>query len=71
MTARHIILVVLSIVVGVASVFMLFWALNIFYQANVDIEKYGYGFALLTGLPVALAAAVWLDYFLGTNILPD
>lgn len=50
---------------------MLFWALNIFYQANVDIEKYGYGFALLTGLPVALAAAVWLDYFLGTNILPD
>ena len=71
MTARHIILVVVSIAVGVASVFVLFLALNTFYQANVTLERYGFGFALLTGLPIALAAAVWLDYFLGTNLLPD
>ena len=71
MNARHVILIVVSLAIGVASVVALLWALNTFYNAHVDLQRFGLGFAFLTGFPIALAVAVWLDYFLGTNILPD
>lgn len=71
MNVRHVILIVISAAVGVASVFILMWLLNILYNANVDVQEYGLLYSVLTGLPVGLAAAVWLDLFLGTNILPD
>jgi hypothetical protein len=71
MTARYIILIVLSLAFGVGSVFLLLLVLNTFYNAGVNVQDYGYGFAFLTGFPIALAVAVWLDYFLGTNILPE
>ena len=71
MTVRYIILTVLSIAVGVGSVFGLMVVLNTFYDAGVTVQEYGPLYSVLTGLPIALAAAVWLDYFLGTNLLPN
>lgn len=71
MTVRYIILIVLSMAVGIGSVFGLMIALNVLYNANVTIQEYGLLYSVLTGLPIALAVAVWLDYFLGTKVLPD
>ena len=71
MAIRRTILIVVSIVVGVVSVPVLFWLLNLLYDARVDLSRFGVGYAVLWGGPIALAVAVWLDYFLDTNILPD
>jgi hypothetical protein len=64
-------LTIVSVAVGVGSVFGLMVVLNTFYNAGVTVQEYGLLYSVLTGLPIALAAAVWLDYFLGTNFLPD
>ena len=37
----------------------------------ISIEKYGTIYFLTTMGPLALLYLVWLDYFLGTKILPD
>jgi len=45
--------------------------LNVAYGANVTLERYGTTFAILTAVPLALFVAIWLDYFMGTNILKE
>ena len=45
--------------------------LNAVYNANVTLAIYGHLYSLFTGVPVALAAFVWFDLLLGTNLLPD
>ncbi|MBZ0299685.1 MAG: hypothetical protein K8J31_08100 [Anaerolineae bacterium] len=37
----------------------------------ISIEKYGTIYFLTTMLPLSLLYLVWLDYFLGSKILPD
>jgi hypothetical protein len=37
----------------------------------ISIEKYGIQYFIWTALPLALVFLVWLDYFLGTKILPE
>lgn len=37
----------------------------------ISLEKYGIQYFIWTALPLALVFLVWLDYFLGTKILPD
>lgn len=37
----------------------------------ISIERYGIIYFLTTMLPLSLLFLVWLDYFLGTKILPD
>ena len=64
-------LVVLSSAGGVAGVFLVLGFLNLAYGANVNLERYGMTFAVLTAVPVALLVAVWLDYFLGTGFLKE
>ena len=70
-SVRHVILVLLSLAGGVGAVLALMVVLNTFYNANVNVQEFGYGYAVLTGLPIAVAVGVWLDYFLGTGVLPD
>lgn len=36
----------------------------------ISIAKYGIQYFLWTVLPLAMVFLVWLDYFLGTEILP-
>ena len=71
MAVRRIILIVVSTIVGVASVPILFIVLNALYDVGVDLERFGIGYAFLWGTPIGLAVGVWLDYFLGTNVLPE
>jgi hypothetical protein len=37
----------------------------------ISIQEYGYIYFLTTALPLALMYMVWLDYFMGTRILPE
>lgn len=37
----------------------------------ISIEKYGPVYFVTTAFPLVLLFMVWLDYFLGTKILPD
>ena len=50
---------------------LIFLALNVLYNANVTLARYGTTFAVLTVIPIALFVAVWLDHFMGTNLLPS
>jgi len=68
---KRVLLVVLSIAGGVAGVFLVLGFLNLAYGANVNLERYGMTFAVLTAVPLALLVAVWLDYFMGTGILKE
>jgi hypothetical protein len=38
---------------------------------SITIAKYGTIYFLTTMLPLTLLFLVWLDYFLGTKIMPD
>jgi hypothetical protein len=38
---------------------------------GIGIEKYGTIYFITTAFPLGLIYVVWLDYFLGTRILPD
>jgi|YNPNPStandDraft_1061719.scaffolds.fasta_scaffold25311_2 membrane protease YdiL (CAAX protease family) len=68
---KRLILVILSLAGGIGGLFLIFAVLNAVYHANVNLERYGYTYAVLTALPLALLVGVWLDYFLGTQLLPD
>lgn len=37
----------------------------------VSIERFGIIYFITTAGPLALVYLIWLDYFLGTKILPD
>jgi hypothetical protein len=37
----------------------------------ISIQKYGTLYFLFTAIPLGLIFVVWLDYFMGTKILPD
>lgn len=37
----------------------------------ISIQKYGTLYFLTTAIPLGLIFVVWLDYFMGTKILPD
>jgi hypothetical protein len=38
---------------------------------GITIAKYGMIYFLVTAVPLSLVYATWLDYFMGTKILPD
>lgn len=67
---KRAILVVISLAGGIAGVFGILALLNAVY-GDVSIERYGVVYALLTALPLAVLIGVWLDYFMGTNLLKE
>ncbi len=40
-------------------------------SAGMTLEKYGFGYFIVTCVPIILISVTWLDSFLGTKILPD
>lgn len=40
-------------------------------SAGITLEKYGFGYFIVTFVPIVLIFVTWLDAFMGTNILPD
>ena len=67
---RRLVLVILSIVGGIAGVFAILALLDAAY-GNVSIETYGVTYAILTALPLAVLIGIWLDFFMGTRLLSE
>lgn len=66
---KRVVLVILSLIGGAAGVFFVLTLLNVTYDAGVTLERFGITYAILTGVPLALLIGVWLDYFMGTQLL--
>jgi hypothetical protein len=66
---KRVLLVILSLGGGVAGLFAVLTTLNLLYGVGVTLESYGVTFAVMTAIPLALLAGVWLDYFMGTGLL--
>ena len=72
MVLKRIALVIISLVIGYAVTFLIVLLLG------TSVEEFWMGpeepvsipYFLLVGFFIALAAAVWLDKFMGTEILP-
>ena len=39
--------------------------------AGITLAKYGFGYFIVTYIPIVLICVTWLDAFMGTKILPD
>jgi len=72
---KRVLLVVLSIGGGVGATFGVLALLDAVYNAGIYatgvFDRYGTSYFVLTAIPLALFFLVWLDYFLGTGLLPD
>jgi hypothetical protein len=67
---KRLILVILSIIGGIAGVFVILSLLNTAY-GDVTIQSYGAEYAILTALPLAILVGIWLDFFMGTRMLSE
>jgi hypothetical protein len=69
---RRLLLVVLSVLGGIALVFVMFAILNAaFPTADITLERFGNEYFALSALPLALLVGLWLDYFMRTGIIPE
>lgn len=69
---RRTLLVVLSLAFGVGMLFATFGLLNVIWgPGTAGFHNYDVVFVLFTIVPMAALAFIWLDYFLGTGILPE
>ncbi len=67
---RRLLLVILSIAGGIGLTFAILAGLNAAY-GDVDIQRYGSIYAILTAVPLAVLVGIWLDYFMKTNLLSE
>ena len=65
MLIKRLALAVISLVTG----FLITW-LVVVYIAETNLEQYGIWYTGFTALSIACAIGVWLDKFMGTEILP-
>ena len=40
-------------------------------SAGITLAKFGFGYFIVSYIPIALIFVVWLDALMGTKILPD
>ena len=64
MLVKRLILVAVSLAFGVAATF------GILLAVGTDYDTYGFGYFFFTSLALACFLAIWLDKFMGTQILP-
>lgn len=73
MIVKRIVLVIVSLLIGYGATYLITVLLG------TSVEEFWIGsedpvaipYFLLTGFFIALAAAIWLDKFMGTEILPE
>lgn len=72
LTLRRILLFFLSVAFGIAGLFGIIGSINFLWpEAYVTLERYGTIYSIVTAVPLMFFAAVWLDYFMGTELLPE
>lgn len=65
MLIKRLILALISIVFGVAATFL------IMMLVGTNYATYGFGYTFFTSLALACFLGIWLDKFMGTNLLPE
>ncbi len=71
---RRLVVWVLSFVIGFIVTYLLIvvgFPILKPESAGITLEKYGFGYFIVTFIPIVLIFVTWLDAFMGTNILPD
>jgi uncharacterized membrane-anchored protein len=68
---RKILVLVLSVIGGIAGVYVMFYFINVFWKANVDFDRYGATYFVLTAIPIGLLVGLWMDFFLRAGIIPE
>ncbi len=71
LNARRLLAWALAIITGGALTVVTFLATNIPLDSTLLISFVEVPFLPLAGLPMVLLCFIWVDYFLGTRILPD
>jgi hypothetical protein len=65
MLIKRLILALISIAFGVAATFLIMLLIGTNYYT------YGFGYTFFTSLALACFLGIWLDKFMGTNLLPE
>jgi hypothetical protein len=65
MLIKRLILAAISLAFGVGATFLIIWAIG------TDYYTYGFGYTFFTSLALACFLGIWLDKFMGTELLPD
>jgi hypothetical protein len=65
MLIKRLILALISIAFGVAATFLIMMLIGTNYYT------YGFGYTFFTSLALACFLGIWLDKFMGTNLLPE
>ena len=66
MLVKRLLLVAISLVVGAAVTFAL-----VVFLLGTSVEEYGALYFFLTAFFFACALGIWLDKFMGTDLLPE
>lgn len=67
MLVKRLLLVIISLAIGFGLTYAVVVAPFI---ANTNLEEYGFAYTFFTTLSLAIAVGIWLDKFMGTEILP-
>jgi len=67
MLVKRLLLVVISLVIGFGLTYA---AVRLPFIADTNLEEFGFAYTFLMTLSLAIAAGIWLDKFMGTEILP-
>ena len=67
MLVKRLLLVVLSLAIGFGLTYL---AVVAPFIADTNLEEYGFIYTFFTTLSLAIAVGIWLDKYMGTEILP-
>ncbi len=74
LTVRRLVVWIVSFVLGFVTTYLLVvvgFPILKPEAAGITLDKFGFGYFIVSYIPVALIFVTWLDALLGTKILPD
>jgi hypothetical protein len=74
LTVRRIVVWLVSFVLGFVTTYLLVvvgFPILKPEAAGITLDKFGFGYFIVSYIPVALIFVTWLDALMGTKILPD
>ena len=74
LTVRRLVVWIVSFVLGFVTTYLLVvvgFPILKPEAAGITLDQFGFGYFIVSYIPVALIFVTWLDALLGTKILPD
>lgn len=74
LTVRRIVVWVISFILGFVATYLLVvvgFPILKPEAAGITLQNFGFGYFIVSYIPVALIFVTWLDALMGTKILPD